>query len=202
MRKAYRLGFLIPLILPACDRGPRPSTLNGGEVSVQASTLPDFGSLPDFELIERSGKKITRRDLVGRTWVADFIFTNCPGPCPRLSAQLKKLQGELPDSIGLLSISVDPERDTPEALTSYAEGYGASEDRWLFLTGPKADIARLVNRGFRLALVESEDGGDITHSTRFVLIGPDGNIRGYYEGLDEDEVESLKRDAGALAGGS
>ncbi|MBI2059756.1 MAG: SCO family protein [Nitrospirae bacterium] len=165
----------------------------------RAVDLPDFGGVPDFTLTERSGRPVSKQDLLGKAWIVDFIFTNCPGPCPRLSAQMKQLQTDLPDKVHLLSVSVDPERDTPEALRKYATRFGASDTRWWFLTGPRENIVALTQDGFRLPIMSSEGGDEILHTTRFVLIDPRGSVRGYYDGEDPEAMNELRRDARALA---
>jgi protein SCO1/2 len=156
--------------------------------------LAVFGSLPEFELVERDGSAVTLDDLRGKVWVADFVFTRCAGPCPLLSSKMSRLQDavrELND-VRLVSFSVDPERDTPEVLTEYARRYAAEENRWLFLTGPKLPLYRLVGEGFLLAVDDGgPDAGLITHSTRLVLIDRQGRIRGYYDGAEPGTVEQI-----------
>jgi len=118
--------------------------------------LAVYGRIPDFALIERSGRQITLADLRGKVWIVYFFYTECPDTCPLQSTRMAWLQDELapePD-VRLVSISVDPEHDTPEVLVEYAARYGADPDRWLFLTGPKDAIYRLAIDGFHLGIVE------------------------------------------------
>ncbi len=162
-------------------------------------TPRDYGTLPDFELAERSGRTIRREDLEGRFWVADFIFTRCTGVCPILSARMASLSRSLPGKVGLVSFSVDPTYDTPRVLTHYAKGYDAPPDRWLFLTGAREELYRLIGEGFLLSVAErpAEAAGDgelITHSDRFVILDPQARIRGYYHGTEEDSVRRLAAD--------
>jgi protein SCO1 len=163
--------------------------------------LPVYGSVPDFTLTERSGRSVRLADLRGRVWVADFVFTSCGGPCPLLSRRMADLQKRFADRpmLQLVSITVDPDRDTPEALRAYAERYAAQAERWWFLTGPKPDVAGLVRNGFHLA-AEMPEGSeqDITHSTRFVLVDPGGRIRGYYDGAGDDDRDRLPEDIDRL----
>lgn len=168
--------------------------------------LPVLGHVPDFSLIERSGRAVSLADLKGQVWVADFVFTHCAGPCPLLSRRMQSLQEPLADHTGvrLVSFSVDPERDTPEVLADYAKRYGAGE-RWLFLTGEKEPLYWLIMDGFKLgvddgsALTAGAPGpGTITHSTRFVLVDREGRIRAYYDGSSEDIAEQLLPDIQAL----
>ena len=151
------------------------------------SRLPVLGNVPDFMLVERSGTDVALSDLLGRVWVADFIFTHCAGPCPLLSAQMQALQAplkEMPDA-RLVSFSVDPERDTPGALSEYAHRYLADEDRWLFLTGDKARVYSVIREGFQLGVGGVEEGTDqIMHSLRFALVDKKGRVRAYFDGTD------------------
>lgn len=160
----------------------------------------DYGAVPDFTLVERDGSRVGLADLEGRYWVADFIFTRCNGICPILTKRMASLARKLPDDdIRFVSFSVDPSFDTPEVLESYAAASGVETARWLFLTGPREQIHRLVGEGFRLNVAErspeaADDGELITHSDRFVLVDPTGTIRGYYHGTDEESVERLVED--------
>ena len=121
--------------------------------------LPRLWAVPDFALIERSGQAVTRADLLGKVWIASVIFTRCVDECPVVSNHMARLQEALaaePD-VRLVSITVDPAYDTPEVLTRYAQSFAAQPQRWLFLTGDKATIYRLVREGFRLGLVDPQD---------------------------------------------
>jgi protein SCO1/2 len=156
--------------------------------------------LPDFSLTDQTGKAVTLGDLKGRVWVADFIFTNCGGTCPLMTGKMRKLHALLPGEVRLVSITVDPDRDTPKALAAYAAEQGAPHDRWLFLTGDKQALYDLCVKGFKLPLDAA--GGTpaepIAHSTRFVLVGKDGEIRGYYDGTEEESLTRLTNDVKTL----
>ena len=164
--------------------------------SVGDDRLREFGSVPDFELIERNGNPVTLSDLEGQIWVANLIFTNCGGMCPMMTNQMRSLQETLPESVRLVSFTVDPNRDTPEVLSTYADRHGAEGDRWIFLTGERDQIYRLSKEGFHLA-VDDTIGTEIepiTHSTRFVLVDQIGTIRSYYDGTSRDSVARLVQD--------
>jgi protein SCO1/2 len=153
--------------------------------------------LPEFTLTERSGKPLSLDDLRGKVWVADFIFTRCPGPCPAMSlkfAQLQRAFRKLAD-VRLVSISVDPEHDTPEVLTAYADSYEADPERWLFLTGEKQTIINLAVNAFKISAGDDPQ----LHGTHFVLVDRQGRIRGFYRGSEQTALEQLKRDVRRLA---
>jgi len=123
-----------------------------------AHDLPRLWEVPDFAFIERSGQSVTRADLLGKVWIASLIFTRCVEECPLVSSHMARLQDAFtaePD-VRLVSITVDPAYDTPEVLTRYAQSFAAQPQRWLFLTGDKATIYRLVREGFRLGLIDPQ----------------------------------------------
>ncbi len=119
--------------------------------------LQVFFTVPDFSLTAKDGRTVTRADLLGKAWVANFIYTHCTDTCPLQSARMADLQKEFSDSdLRFVSISIDPARDTPAVLTAYAARFGAG-DRWIFLTGEKAPIYRLVQEGFHLSVEDPSD---------------------------------------------
>ena len=162
--------------------------------------LPPGGTpLPNFELVDETGKPFRRSDLDGKVWIADFIFTRCAGPCPIMTQRMVELQSELEGSdIGLVTISVDPEYDTPQVLSDYARKFGADPDRWMFLTGDRTEIYDLSIKGFMLAVDRDVDyERQIIHSTRFVVVDRRGRIRAYHDGVDGWDLDALVADARA-----
>ena len=182
--------------------GPGPQLTGMQQQPLEGSNR--YGSVPEFALVERSGKTTTLADLRGTIWVADFIYTTCKDTCPLQTAEMAKLQEEWKDKVGvkLVSFTVDPEKDTIEALSRYADSYKADSNRWLFLTGNKEPITRLVREGFRLsaAVAPADDNPDsvILHSPRFVLIDKEGKICGYYDSRDREALQRLKKDVASL----
>ena len=184
---------------------PRPALTGWGAKPLEG--LATYGPVPEFSLIERSGKATTLSDLRGAIWIADFIYTTCTDTCPLQTAEMAKLQDEWKDKSGLklVSFSVDPEKDTTKVLSSYADRYKADSQRWLFLTGAKEEILRLVQEGFRLSAMPVASDGDtgsvILHSPRFVLIDKQAQIRGYYDSRDPQAIERLKANVATLTKG-
>ena len=166
--------------------------------SFEEKPLPQFGKVPPFELFERSGDRIGSKELENRVWIASFIFTSCGGQCPIITARMKEIQSKLrfKEALRLVSISVDPTRDTTKALQEYAIRYGADPYKWWFLTGPDKEIQSLVRNGFRLSNVE--DKGEIIHSEKLVLVDHRGFMRGYYDANDDRQMKQIIRDAKAL----
>ena len=156
-----------------------------------------YGVVSDFNLTDQSGAPFSSvSTLQDKVWVAAFIYTNCPGPCPRMSSQLRQVQKEFSglDGIRFVSITVDPERDTPAVLTEYAKHFEADTAQWFFLTGSKEQLNDLSRRVFMLGDVDST----LEHSTRFALIDRDMRIRGYYASLEKDSIPHLIADARTL----
>jgi protein SCO1 len=117
----------------------------------------DFGAVAPFTLAERGGGSLSLADLQGKVWVADFVFTRCGGPCPRLTRAMARLQGSFPADapVRLVSFTVDPSYDTPAILAEYASRFGADPARWFFLTGETSAVQHLILESFRLALKEN-----------------------------------------------
>jgi protein SCO1/2 len=184
---------------------PRPG-LTGWDAK-PLEGLQRYGSVPQFSLVERSGKTTTLADLRGSIWIADFIYTTCQDTCPMQTAEMAQLQEQWKDRAGLklVSFSVDPEKDTTEVLSRYADRYKADAQRWLFLTGAKEEISRLVQEGFRLSAVALSSEGNkdsvIMHSPRFVLIDKQAQIRGYYDSREPQALQRLKNDLATLING-
>jgi len=197
------LGTMVVVGLLALAQYNRAERAGRGRSLGVIAEVPVLGDVPEFKLTERSGKTITRDSLRGKVWIADFIFTCCAGPCPIMSHRMAGVQAELDRlrwaDVRLVSISVDPERDTPDVLEKYANKYGASKKQWLFLTGPKADIYDLSIRGFKVGLQDETAEDPIIHSTRFVLVDRRGRIRGYFD-ITEDDPD-LQRMMELPAGG-
>ncbi len=173
--------------------------ITAGWAGPNTAPPPVQGPAPKFRLTDQSGRPFDAAALQGHPWIADFIFTSCPGQCAQMTRQMASLQSRLPDNVQFVSISVDPRRDTPEVLARYAQANGARTQQWHFLTGEPARIERLARDGFRLSYAEGTDPGEpIIHSVRFVLVDPHGMIRGLYDGTDPEQVEHLVRDVQSL----
>jgi cytochrome oxidase Cu insertion factor (SCO1/SenC/PrrC family) len=158
--------------------------------------LKHYGSVPDFKLTERSGAEVNLSQLRGKIWIADFIYTTCTDTCPLQTAAMAKLQRQFTaqSTVQFVSVSVDPERDTPQVLSAYADKHEADRQRWYFLTGQRNQVIKLIRDGFHLGVAalpdSSEANGMIPHSPRFVLVDQQAQIRGYY---DSREIEGLAR---------
>jgi protein SCO1/2 len=145
---------------------------------VKPKPLADFGEVPAFQLTTQTGQSFDSKQLAGQIWVADFIYTTCPGPCPMMTRQMRQIQDQTAQEmrdVKLVSFTVDPAHDTPTVLAAYAKHYRMDQSRWWFLTGDMAAL-NAVGLGFKLNTID----GNLSHSTRFVLVDRKGRIRGYY----------------------
>lgn len=165
--------------------------------------LPNLGEVPPFELTASTGAPVSRDALAGAPYAVDFVFTRCVTSCPILTHRMRSVGEGLVEGEGFrrVSISVDPGYDTPKVLRSFKEERGLPE-AWWFLTGEPDEVLALVVDGFHLA-VEPDPGNPvdpIAHSTRLVLADGEHRVRGYYDGLDPEDVARLDRDLRRLAG--
>ena len=168
--------------------------------ALRQRTVSSYGTVPAFQLVNQNGQPFGSAQLTGKIWIADFIYTTCPGPCPMISSRMSELQKPLEKSdVRLVSFSVDPEKDTPQVLRSYAEKLQAEPARWDFLTGAKSTIYKLSHDGFKLAVSDgSDERGIPVHSTRMVLVDRHRQIRGYYDAAEADAVTKLLADTNHL----
>jgi protein SCO1/2 len=177
LMRPHHIAFAL-ILLAGCDR---PDT--AADVS--------FG-LGDFALTERSGRTVRRDDLRGKVWVASFVFTRCTGPCPQVTATVARLHAELAGEPGVrfVTFTVDPERDDPAELAGYAEHFRADPERWLFLTGPEAEVHRLLREEFKVGVHRAgpgaKPGQEYDHSTRLAVVDKAGRVRGYFAGMGDN----------------
>jgi protein SCO1 len=212
MRRLFPLVLVALLLLAAALAGglfalgrARPPLDH--TASSSASDDMDLGPVQDFSFTERSGRTVSRADLLGKVWVAGFVFTRCTGSCPQVCATMAHLQKETagePD-VRLVNFSVDPRHDTPEVLRQYAERYQADPDRWLFLTGDRDAIYDLIGSSFHLGVQETQGtarrpGNEVTHSSRLALVDRRGHVRGYFDGRQVDDEGTPVNDVPQLVG--
>jgi protein SCO1/2 len=186
-------SWVCALALALCAAAPA--------MAEDGSGLPELGQVPDFALTGHDGKPVTRASLEGAAWIADFIFTRCAGQCPMMSQRMRQLQQTLNKAdVRLVSFTVDPTHDTPEALTAYARQFEAVPGRWKFVTGDRDAIWALARDGFRVGVADEAGTPEepIAHSIRFILVDRRGVIRGYYDATDEAAMTRLVRDVKRL----
>jgi protein SCO1 len=183
--------FLVPIGRSLALDPPKPPALD----------VP----LPAFSLTNERGEPFNRETLLGKVWVADFIFTSCPTVCPALTKRMGQVQHRarnLGDAFHLVSFTVDPENDTPERLAAYARQNRASPRLWSFVTGPLGELETTVVKGFKISMGKEESAPgtgifSIFHGEKLVLVDGKGSIRGYYD-ADDPGIDLLMHDIGVL----
>ena len=160
------------------------------------SALPKLFPVPDASLVDEHAKPMNLAQLKGYVTVYDFIFTNCAGSCPMMTATMRRLTTKVDRNakVRFVSISVDPARDTPAVLHDYATKV-RNDDRWIFLTGDRDTVVNLSVNGFKLAAggAGASPNESILHSAKFAIADKDGMIREYYGAENEDAVEHVAK---------
>jgi protein SCO1 len=170
--------------------------------------LPVYGQPAPYTLVDQAGQVFSSDSMRGKVAVINFIFTSCPSVCPLLTSRMKSIQEATVaygNRVQLVSISVDPEHDTPAVLKAYGLKYGADFSRWAFLTGPLEELKRVIVTGYMNAMgtreAVAESGGtlfDITHGQNFVLVDSQGQIRAFRRVESTEDVDGLVRLVGDL----
>jgi len=167
----------------------------------QARPPEVLAEVPDFTLTDQHENTVTREDLKGKVWIADFMFTRCNGICPVLVRSMRAVRDATRakpyyENLQLVSFTVDPAHDTPDVLRDYARTHQADSDNWRFLTAAeRAPMWTLIEEGFMLPVAETPDAAlPFSHSGKLVLVDAQGRIRGYYSGLRAEERQELLRD--------
>ena len=172
--------LLILALLPACHQAPE---------------LPKLFAVPNARLVDDRGRPMPLDKMKGYVTVYDFIFTNCAGTCPMMTSNMRRLTAKIEKDapVRFVSISIDPLRDSPAVLHEYAKRV-RNDDRWIFLTGDRAEIVKLSVEGFKLAAGDPAPGGDpLLHSSKFAVADKNGVIREYYGGTDGDLADHVAR---------
>lgn len=174
--------------------------------STRDPALEVLAPIADFELTDQDGRAFGSHQLRGKVWIAGFAFTTCTSVCPMLTSQMANLQRRLAphgDRVHLVTVTVDPETDTPAALRAYAERHHADLARWSFLTGSPEQVRATVTRGFLVPIGEREEiagGYDILHTSQLMLIDDQHRLRGLYP-TDADGMAAMERDVARLLAG-
>lgn len=193
-------GAAVVSRLPRGAAGPSAETY-AYRATPSDAPLPELWPVPAFRFSDQHGVSRTERDLLGRVWIADFIFTTCSNVCPMLSAQLALLTRELTDpELRFVSFSVDPAHDTPAVLHAYAQRWQPDESRWTLLATDPPGLAQLAER-MHVAVEPTRDSTNpILHSSSFFLVDERGQVRGVYASNDDVALERLVADVARLRG--
>ena len=202
-RKLFRSGLVLVILFVGYGLFLINRSGSGGSGAPSAAPLPVLRTLSSMELVDQEGEPVNLQTFRGQPWFANIIFTRCPGPCARMTQKMRQLQEALPaeaSEVQLVSLTTDPDFDTPEVLSQYARKFQADTRSWKFLTGTKEEIVRVSTQEWLLVMLEKgeaerESPNDIfLHSTLTVLMDGLGRIRGTYEILEEGQLEEALAD--------
>ena len=160
-----------------------------------------YHTIPYFEFTNQDGKKVTRDDLLGHIYVADFFFVTCPTICPKMTGQMHRVYNEFKDNddIAFLSHTVMPEADSVPVLKEYTDKLNVKTKKWKFVTGDKKQIYNLARKTYFAAVTEGDGGvNDFIHTENFVLVDKEKRLRGFYDGTSKKDVDRLIEDINAL----
>lgn len=178
---------------------------------IENNQLVKIGAVPKFELINQDNIKISNETYKGKVFVLEFFFASCPTICPKMNRSMMEIQNNFfgNPNFGIVSITIDPDHDTPKVLKEHMKLLGVKSSNWNFLTGDKQYIFNISNQGFNLYAGEnSKVNGGFEHSGLFALIDKKGIIRCrkdeygnpilYYDGLDKKGVRNIRQDINIL----
>jgi protein SCO1/2 len=189
MRTPRLIAAFLAALLAACSGKGQPE-------SKLALELRPIGNLAEFSLQDQDGQIFGKDQMMAKLWVVKFFFTRCPSICPLLTTSMKDVASHWSEETGIhfLSITVDADFDQVDVLKAFAEANELPENRWRLLSGKPSAIRELCEKSFLLALGGAmKPNGDITHSSRFVVVDGKGQVRGFFDGLDGNEVAKLNR---------
>ena len=202
-RKLFRSGLVLVLLFVGYGLFLINRSGSGGSGAPSTVPLPVLRTISSMDLVDQEGEPVNLQTFRGQPWFANIIFTRCPGPCARMTQKMRQLQEALPAEareVQLVSLTTDPDFDTPEVLSQYARKFQADIRSWKFLTGTKEEIVRVSTQEWLLVMLEKgeaerESPNDIfLHSTLTVLMDGLGRIRGTYEILEEGQLEEALAD--------
>ncbi len=167
----------------------------------------DKEGIADFEFIDTEGKTVQKADLLGKPWIVCFVFTHCAATCPMVTGSMRELQDRLKDcDFRLVTLTVDPERDTPEVLKGYGESRGADFSKWMFLGGDKIATYKLIHGSFKMPVQETvgkdrQPGYEFIHSNNIMLVDAAGVVRGKFDATKGEAMSNLRREIQKLGKG-
>jgi protein SCO1/2 len=193
------LVFAVGLLVVRNQRERGSRVASPPATAAETSPLPVISRIGDFALTNQAGEVVRRTGLLGTVQVGDIIFTRCPGPCARMSANLARLQKAVAPSapVRFFSLTADPDFDTPKVLSDYAQRYEATLPRWQFLTGAKTDLYRLATRDLLLVVVDNTADTNappedmFLHSTKLIVLDGQGQLRATFDGEDPEVIPQM-----------
>lgn len=188
-KKVYLFLIISILLLSACGQNEIKDALNW--------------PVKDFTFTDQNNKQFGSKDLKGKIWISDFIYTSCTDICPPMTANLVKLQEMIKQkglkNVEFVSFSVDPTVDNPQALQAFAKKFGADTKTWTFLTGySQKTIENFALKNYKALVKKPETGDQVIHGIDFYLVGPDGKIKKEYPGIKDVPFDQIINDIKTL----
>jgi len=207
MKFIQSILIILVLLTAGCQSSERqlpiynPASINPSIVDPSMQAVKKNHIVADFSLINQNGKTVTQEDYQDKIYVTDFFFTRCQTICPVMTKNMEKIQETFlnDDEIKLLSLSVTPTLDSVPILREYANQKGVIDYKWNIATGNKKHIYNLARKSY-FAVTEQGDGGlqDFMHTTNFILVDKEKQIRGIYDGTNDEQIEQLIQDIAIL----
>lgn len=207
----FAIGGIITMYLMNRPSGEKPLPVINpvdlqSEMVDQDLVRQGFGhKIGDFSFTDQNNRAFGLKDVQGKVFVAEYFFTNCGTICPKMTAQMERVQQRFRGNkdFEILSFTVDPANDTVERMAEYARMHKADNSQWHFLTGKQADLYRVARRSFFVlkpaeTVNQGDVGSDFIHTNNFVLIDQQRRIRGYYDGTSEKDVDRMMKDVERL----
>lgn len=171
---------------------PDIDTKGNVKVSNKGDTI--WHKIPKFSFLDENGETLTEKYMDGNIVVVDFFFATCPSICIPMSNNLSKIQNHFKNTsnVKILSHTVNPKHDTPEVLNAYAKSYNADSNKWKFVTGDKKALYKQARKGYYITAIDGNGGkNDFIHSEKFVLLDKNRNIRGFFRGTIDEDIDAL-----------
>ncbi len=192
MKNKIAILLFTCLYLQACQTPTETKLPKIGNVIIEnGDTL--YHKIPPFSFINQDSMLVNNESLSSQIYITDFFFTSCPSICPKVMKSMLNIYEEFKDEkeIILVNHTIDPKRDTPAQLKSYATNLGVDHDRWFFLTGDKDELLDIADEYFVVALEDPEAPGGFDHSGKIILVDKEGHVRAFCEGTDAEEVKQF-----------
>lgn len=191
--KKIAFFLLAILILQSCKE-ERTLPIIGRTQVIDGVTVQH--QIPEFSFTNQDSIVITNQDLDDYIYIADFFFISCPSICPKVKKQMLRIYDTFKEEnqVKLVSHTIDPKRDTEQALKLYAQNLNVNTDKWMFLTGDKDQLFNQADEYFVAAFEDSDAPGGFDHSGKIILVDKDRHIRAFCDGTDEDSVTEFLKD--------
>lgn len=189
----YIIAF-IALVFVSCDQNKGPLPYLGHQVEVDGQTQNH--KIRPFNFIKTDSSIVTNQTFAPYVYVADFFFTSCPSICPKVMKEMLKIYDEFKDNpqVKLVSFTLDPVRDTPQRLNTYASNLEVDQSKWFFLSGELETTMDLTTDYFVTAMVDEEAPGGFNHSGQIILVDKNGHVRSFSDGTDASTTDGLISD--------